>query len=129
MAYIPVPKDLSKIKNKVAFNLTKRQLTCLGGGALIGVPLFFFTKDIIGSTAAAMIMIIVMLPAFLFGLYERDGQPLEQYLRQMILVLYKRPKQRTYQSRNIYSAIIAQDEYNKEVRRILRGNKKAKKAN
>lgn len=129
MAYIPVPKDLSRIKNKVAFNLTKRQLICLGGGALIGVPLFFLTKDVLGSTAAAMIMIIIMLPAFLFGLYERDGQPLEQYLKQMILVLYKRPKQRPYQSRNIYSAIIAQDEYNREVHRILRGNKKAKKAN
>ena len=26
MAYVPVPKDLSKVKTKVAFNLTKRQL-------------------------------------------------------------------------------------------------------
>ena len=26
MAYVPVPKDLSRIKTKVAFNLTKRQL-------------------------------------------------------------------------------------------------------
>ena len=26
MAYVPVPKDLSKIKTKVAFNLTKRQI-------------------------------------------------------------------------------------------------------
>ncbi|MEN7458948.1 PrgI family protein, partial [Clostridioides difficile] len=25
MAYVPVPKDLSKVKTKVAFNLTKRQ--------------------------------------------------------------------------------------------------------
>lgn len=29
MAYVPVPKDLSKIKTKVAFNLTKRQIICL----------------------------------------------------------------------------------------------------
>ena len=26
MAYVSVPKDLTKVKNKVAFNLTKRQL-------------------------------------------------------------------------------------------------------
>ena len=26
MAYVPVPKDLTKVKTKVAFNLTKRQL-------------------------------------------------------------------------------------------------------
>lgn len=30
MAYVPVPKDLTKVKTKVAFNLTKRQLICFG---------------------------------------------------------------------------------------------------
>ena len=32
MAYVPVPKDLTKVKTKVAFNLTKRQLVCFGCG-------------------------------------------------------------------------------------------------
>ncbi|MBQ9630214.1 MAG: PrgI family protein, partial [Treponema sp.] len=36
-----VPKDLSKVRTKVAFNLTKRQLVCFGGGALAGLPLYF----------------------------------------------------------------------------------------
>lgn len=40
MAYVPVPKDLTTVKSKVFLNLTKRQLICFGGGALIGVPLF-----------------------------------------------------------------------------------------
>ena len=44
MAYVSVPKDLTKVKTKVAFNLTKRQLICFGSGALIGVPLFFFLR-------------------------------------------------------------------------------------
>ena len=44
MAYVPVPKDLTKVKTKVMFNLTKRQLICFTGGALIGVPLFFFAQ-------------------------------------------------------------------------------------
>ena len=30
MAYVTIPKDLTKVKNKVAFNLTKRQLICIG---------------------------------------------------------------------------------------------------
>lgn len=30
MAYVNVPKDLSKVKTKVMFNLTKRQLVCFG---------------------------------------------------------------------------------------------------
>ena len=29
MAYVPVPNDLNRIKTKLAFNLTKRQLICL----------------------------------------------------------------------------------------------------
>ena len=32
MPYVNVPNDLSKIKTKIAFNLTKRQLICFGIG-------------------------------------------------------------------------------------------------
>ena len=49
MAYVPVPKDLTKVKTKVAFNLTKRQLVCFGCGALIGVPLFFLLRGPAGQ--------------------------------------------------------------------------------
>ena len=77
MAYVPVPKDLTKIKSKVMFNLTKRQLICFGGSALIGVPLFFLLRGSAGTSAAVIVMMIVMLPFFLFAMYERNGQPLE----------------------------------------------------
>ncbi len=66
-AYISVPRDLSKVKSKVAFNLTKRQLLCFGAAALIGVPLFFVLRDSGGNTAATLGMMAVMLPAFFFG--------------------------------------------------------------
>lgn len=62
MAYVPVPKDLTKVKTKVAFNLTKRQLVCFGSGALIGVPLFFLLRGPAGNSAAALCMMLVMLP-------------------------------------------------------------------
>ena len=45
MAYVPVPKDLTKVKTKIAFNLTKRQLICFSIGVLIGVPLFILLKN------------------------------------------------------------------------------------
>ena len=51
MAYVPVPKDLTAVKSKVFLNLTKRQLICFGGGALIGVPLFFLLKQHISTSA------------------------------------------------------------------------------
>jgi hypothetical protein len=96
MAYVPVPKDLTKVKSKVMFNLTKRQLICFGGGALIGVPLFFLLRDSVGTSTAAIVMMIVMLPFFLFAMYERNGQPLEYVLRNVIQTLFIRPKERPY---------------------------------
>ena len=55
MAYVDIPKDLTSVKTKVMFNLTKRQLICFGGGALIGVPLFFVLKSCLPISAAALI--------------------------------------------------------------------------
>ncbi len=69
MAYVPVPKDLTKVKTKVVLNLTKRQLICFGSGALIGVPLFFLLRRPLGSSPAAMCFMFFMLPFFLRGLY------------------------------------------------------------
>ena len=43
MPYVNVPNDLSKIKTKIAFNLTKRQLICFGIGAVIGIPTYLLT--------------------------------------------------------------------------------------
>lgn len=84
MPYIPVPKDLTKVKSKVLFNLTKRQLVCFGGGALVGVPLFFLLKGPLGNSSAAICMIVAMMPFFLFALYEKNGLPLEKYLLYLI---------------------------------------------
>ena len=80
MAYVPVPKDLTKVKSKFLFNLTKRQVICFGLGALVGAPVFFLTKGIIGVSMAAAVMIVIMLPFFMFAMFERHGQPLEVLL-------------------------------------------------
>ena len=55
MAYVPVPKDLSKVKTKVAFNLTKRQIVCFAVALLLGLPLFFLLKDSTGTSLASML--------------------------------------------------------------------------
>ena len=129
MAYVNVPKDLTKIKSKVLFNLTKRQLICFGLAALMGVPLFFLLKGGIGTTAAAMVMIVVMLPGFLFGVYEKNGQPLEVVGRQIIESCFLRPKERPYQTVNAYDALVCQYQMEQEVKAIVeksrqRGSKK-----
>lgn len=64
MAYVSVPKDLTKVKSKVVMNLTKRQLVCFGSGAAVGVPLFLFAEkqhehqrcgDLYGNCHAAVL--------------------------------------------------------------------------
>ena len=40
MAYVPVPKDFSKIKTKLALNLTKRQIICFSLAGICGSGLF-----------------------------------------------------------------------------------------
>ena len=52
MAYVTIPKDLTKVKNKVAFNLTKRQLICIGIGAGAGIPYYIMTRGILGNSKA-----------------------------------------------------------------------------
>ena len=102
MAYVSVPKDLTKVKNKVAFNLTKRQLICIGIGAAMGIPCYFLFRNALGINNAAVLMVLMMLPAFLFAMYEKDGLPLEKVLKNMITVKFIRPPVRKYQMENMY---------------------------
>lgn len=102
MAYVSVPKDLTKVKNKIVFNLTRRQLICFGIAAAIGIPTYFLTRNLIGVSNAATIMVILMVPAFLFAMYEKDGMPLEKVLRNVITVRYLRPQVRVYETSNKY---------------------------
>ena len=127
MAYVPVPKDLNAVKTKVMFNLTKRQILCFGGGALIGVPLFFLLKGHIGSSAAGLCMMLVMLPFFLLAMYEKHGQPLEVILGQMIQTMFVRPKLRPYATNNFYAAVARQIQVEQEVRAVVQKGRKIRK--
>ena len=97
-AYISVPRDLTRVKSKILFGLTKRQIVCFGTGALIGVPVYFFVRGSGNLSLAALSMIAVMLPFFFFGMYERNGQPPEVVARQFYQARFVRPKVRPYRT-------------------------------
>ena len=118
MPFVPVPKDLTRVKTKVAFNLTKRQLVCFGAGGLVGVPTYLFFRARLGKETAALLMIGLMLPFFFFGIYEKDGQPLEKILKHFVYAQFLTPKERPYQTNNLYAALMRQAEYDKEVSKI-----------
>lgn len=102
MAFVSVPKDLAKVKNKVVLNLTKRQIICLTIAAAIGLPFYFLTRNVIGTSNAATGMVLLMLPAFLFAMYEKDGLPLEKILWNIITVKFRNPAIRRYEIENLY---------------------------
>jgi len=126
MAYVPVPKDLTKVKSKFLFNLTKRQVVCFGLGALVGVPIFFLTKEAIGVSMAAALMIVIMLPFFMFAMFERHGQPLEVLLKHYIQARFVRPRTRIYQTNNFYETVEQNIRNKREVKKILHGKVKRK---
>ena len=119
MIYVTVHKDLANIKTKVLFGLTRRQIICFGAAALIGVPLFFLLRNTVSSSSATIWMVLAMLPFFLFAMYERNGQPLEVFLKHMVQTIFVRPKIRTYQTTNIYAEVERQEKLRKEVQQIL----------
>ena len=124
MPFVPVPKDLTRVKSKVAFNLTKRQLICFGAGALAGVPTYVLTRGIIGNDTAVLLMIGLMLPFFLFGIYEKDGQPLEKVLGHFIRARFLAPRTRPYRTENLYAALERQNKSEMEAKAVA--NKAAK---
>lgn len=96
-----MPKDLSKVKSKIAFNLTRRQLLCFGVAAAVGIPFYIFTKDPLGTSVSGILMIFIMLPFFFLAMYEKDGLPFEQIL--INFIRFCRSDQiRTYQTNNLY---------------------------
>ena len=109
MAYVNIPNDLSRIKTKVALNLTKRQLICFGCAAVVGVPTYLFTRSTIGNAGAMILMIAIMLPAFFIAMYERDGLPAEKVARNIINNIFRRPGARPYKTENMYAILIKEE--------------------
>ena len=107
MPYVNVPNDLSKVKTKMALNLTKRQLICFGCAAAAGIPSYLLARGSIGNTGAMFLMLAVMLPAFL---------------------LFTRPGVRPYQTQNIYAPFTGRGAVRKEDA-IAKGKSNQRKKN
>ena len=100
--------------------MTKRQLICFAAALVVGLPLFFLLKGSVGTSLAAFAMILVMLPCFLFAMYEKHGQPLEVVLKNVIQTKFIRPKERPYKTENFYSLLEKQRNLEKEVSAIVK---------
>lgn len=105
MPYVTVPRDLSKVKNKVVLGLTKRQLlSVLAAGALC-IPLYLLLFTL--GELAIYIAVLPAVPCFIFGFYAaKDGRPLENVLKCYIDARYRRPRHRPYRTQNAYRQLM-----------------------
>ena len=71
-------------------------------------------------------MMMIMLPLFFLGMYEKDGMPCEVLVKHFIQAKFIRPKIRPYQTNNDYRHLMRQAAAEKEMKEILQG-KPAKK--
>ena len=125
-SFISVPRDLSRVKSKILFNLTKRQLLCFGTAAAIGLPSFFALKTVANTSVASLGMILIMMPLFLLAMYEKDGQPMEVIARHFIETKFIRPKIRPYKTDNYYEVLQRASDAEKEVEKIVSAVQKKK---
>lgn len=101
MAYVKIPKDLTKVKTKVALNMTKRQLIGFSIAGLIGFPVYMLCKNYLSTDISMIVMSIAVLPVLFVTLYEKDNLPFEKHLA-YILKFHKSKKIRLYKARSIY---------------------------
>ncbi|MBR2482112.1 MAG: PrgI family protein, partial [Oscillospiraceae bacterium] len=120
--------DLNAVKTKVLFNLTRRQLICFGIGGAVALPLFFLCKKYMDASVASLVMIFALLPFMLLGIYEKNGQPFEKAVQNILQVCFLRPKTRPYMTDNFYSAVERQAALDSEVHQIVKGKKKLTRA-
>lgn len=94
MAYVPIPKDLNKVKTKVAFNLTKRQLIGFTLAGLVGIPVYLFMRKFVPNDIAVIFLIVSTLPIFFITLFEKDGLTFEKYFKYIYLHKFYQPQKR-----------------------------------
>lgn len=82
-----------------------------------------------GNSNAATVMVLLMLPAFLFAMYEKDGMHLEDVLMHMIRVKFLRSPVRKYETENYYETDPEQIRQSPDTGKPKGGKTVAKKKN
>ena len=94
MAYVPIPKDLKKVKTNVVFNLTKRQLIGFSIAGVVGFLVYFYMRKFVANDIAIFIMTFVTLPIFFVTMFEKDGLTFERYFKYIYLHKFYQPQKR-----------------------------------
>ena len=64
----------------------------------------------------------IMMVVLLLAMYEKNGRPFEKIAKNMLNVMFLRPKQRPYKTANYYTMLEKQDKFDREVKSIVSGS-------
>ena len=124
MAHVNITKDLTEVRSKVVFGLTKRQLSFFVLAALVAVQIYFLTRKSLGNDIALILLIVTALPFFFFALYEKNGQTPEKMLRNYFRVRFLTQQARPYRTENRFAALERQAYFDEEVKQLVSNTEK-----
>lgn len=101
MIEVKVPKEIRAYKEKIIGPFTLRQIVSGLITFPIVIPLFIYLLPKVGQQVASYISMALGGPLLLLGFYEKNGQPFEKYLIQIILFYFILPQNRKYSIQNI----------------------------
>ena len=115
---VDMVKDPTKVKSKFIGSFTKRQVVCYGLAALVGIPFYLVSKDVIGKETAALLMVAFMFPFIIASMYEKDGLPAERYFYRFFMWKFVRPVKRSYKKENRFELQKKRELMEMEVREL-----------
>lgn len=126
MKQIQTPKDLNHVKTKMALGLTKRQLIFFGIAGIVGFPLYLALHKILPTDLSALVMMMAVFPFFFLAMYEKDGKPPEELLKDIYRQKFLSKGIRRYRSENIYETLEKKEQIRKEIERLEAKKRQAK---
>lgn len=79
MFNIQFHKNIMEVEEKMALNMSAKQLTCIAIGVAIDIPVYLIGKDIIGSEATSWIAIAIGGIFAAIGFYNNNGMNLMEF--------------------------------------------------
>ena len=101
MIEVEIPKDITKFESKTVGPFSTRQAVCI----LIAAPIIlgsYFLFDSLVSDTRLILSATLGLPILAFGWFKPYGMKLEDFLKSAFATAVLSPKNRLYQTENIY---------------------------
>lgn len=116
LAYVDVPKDVIKIREKYILGLSKREVISVFIGGAIGLAIYFKLRQFIGISAM-YVMIVFIIPILFIGFYDDDGITFEKKLLYILKFLFSN-QVKVYKCNNFYKKIDNQILINEKIQEV-----------